>query len=396
LKKQALQLPIPDADALAHSHRLVETIVAEIESNGGQISFERYMAMALTYPGLGYYVAGSQKFGAGGDFVTAPEISPLFSYGLASQCSEIFEALPDADRVILEIGAGSGVMAADILLEMEKRDTLPRRYYILELGAELKDRQHEVIQRRAGHLINLVDWIEELPANGFCGVVLANEVLDAMPVHLFYKNTSSFDSHLGEYYVSLQGDHLQMTQGPFSSTDLAARVGQLEENLPDRYTSEINLAADAWVRSIAEIVKKGVVLIIDYGFPRHEYYHPQRSQGTLMCHYRHRSHTDPFLYPGLQDITAHVDFTAVAEAANSAGLDIIGYTSQAFFLLGNHVENYLLGLDSRSSEYMKLSQQLKTLTMPGEMGELFKVIALGKSFLQSLQGFSLKDDRMKL
>lgn len=393
MKKQTLQLPIPDDEALKHSQQLVDVIAAEIEQQGGQITFERYMAMALYHPGLGYYVSGSQKFGASGDFVTAPQISPLFSWCLARQCIDILSAMTEGnEKSILEFGAGTGIMAADILLEMEKLGALPECYYILEVSADLQQRQRMTLKEKAGHLIDRVKWIEGLPDGGFCGVVLANEVLDAMPVHRFYKQGHV----LGEYYVAMEDSSLVWRQGVFSDGTVKDKVSELEPNLPDSYTSEISPAAMAWVSSIANWMQSGVVLIIDYGFPRREFYHPQRAQGTLMCHYRHHSHDDPFLYPGLQDITTHVDFTAVAGAADAAGLHIIGYTSQAFFLLGNKVDDYLVNGDPGSPEYIKLSQQLKTLTMPGEMGELFKVMALGKSYDQSLRGFALKDDRHKL
>lgn len=388
---------MPGSDALEHSQKLIDAITTEIEQKGGQISFERYMAMALFEPGLGYYVSGSQKFGASGDFVTAPEISPLFSYCLARQCIEIFAFMGSGcEKSVLEFGAGTGIMAADILLEMEKLGQLPDCYYILEVSADLRQRQRETLKAKADHLLDLISWIEGPPDKNFSGVVLANEVLDAMPVHRFYKDKNNSDRPLGEYYV-VEGDSgFTWQQGPLSNKALEKKLEDLQDRLPASYSSEINLAASAWIKSIANWLQNGVVLIIDYGFPCHEYYHPQRVQGTLMCHYRHHSHSDPFLYPGLQDITAHVDFTAIAEAADTAGLDIIGYTTQAFFLLGNQVEEYLADLDSRNPEYMRLSQQLKTLTMPGEMGELFKVLALGKSFNASLQGFSLKDDRFRL
>lgn len=393
MKKQTLQLPVPDDDAIAHSQKLVSVIADEIANQGGRISFERYMGMSLFQPGLGYYVSGSQKFGASGDFVTAPEISSLFSWCLARQCKQVLDLLPASEsKSILEFGAGTGVMAADILLEMGRLGKLPDRYYILEVSAELRQRQQETIRKKSGELFDRVCWIEKLPDSGFTGVVLANEVLDAMPVHRFYKD----GRNLGEYYVALQDDRFIWQAGEFSSDTVREKVSKLEKDLPESYTSEINLAASSWVSSVAECMKQGVILIIDYGFPREEYYHPQRIQGTLMCHYRHRSHDDPFLYPGLQDITAHVDFSAVADAADAAGLHIIAYNNQAFFLLGNQVEQYLENTDTSKPEYMKLSQQLKTLTMPGEMGELFKVMALGKSFDQELQGFSLKNDIFRL
>ena len=393
MKKQTPQLPVPDADAIAHSQKLIESIATEIEQQGGQISFERYMSMALYQPGLGYYASGSQKFGAGGDFVTAPQLSSLFSRCLARQCSEILNALPAGEaRVLLEFGAGTGIMAADILLQLEELGTLPDSYYILEVSADLRQRQQATLKNKAVHLMDRVSWLDRLPDEGVSGVVLANEVLDAMPVHRFYKE----DQSVGEYYVTLQDSKFVWREGDFSSDTVRHKVSELTTGLPESYVSEINLAANAWIASISRWMKKGVVLVIDYGFPRNEYYHPQRNQGTLMCHYRHHSHENPFLYPGLQDITAHVDFSAVAEAADAAGLHIIGYTNQAFFLLANKVDSYLIDMDSNSPEYLQLAQQLKTLTMPGEMGELFKVIALGKNFDQELQGFALKDDRYRL
>ena len=393
LKNKTLQLPVPDADAIAHSHKLVEVITEEMHRQGGQITFEHYMSMVLYHPGLGYYASGSQKFGAGGDFVTAPQISSLFSWCLARQCCEILNALPaDENRSILEFGAGTGIMAADILLELEKLGALPDRYYILEVSADLRQRQQTTLENKANHLIDSVDWLDRLPDQGFSGVVLANEVLDAMPVHRFYKKSQL----LGEYYVAWQDSKFVWREGGFSNDSVEKKVRERAKSLPEVYLSEINLAADAWISAIGEQLRNAVVLIIDYGFPRDEYYHPQRNQGSLMCHYRHHSHEDPFLYPGLQDITAHVDFSAVAEAADAAGLHIIGYTNQAFFLLGNKVDSYLGGMDSSSPEYLKLAQQLKTLTMPGEMGELFKVIALGRNFNRNLQGFALKDDRYRL
>ena len=393
MKRQILQFPEPDADALQHSQLLTDAIVEEINQQGGQITFERYMALALSKPGLGYYVSGNQKFGASGDFVTAPEISSLFSRCVAQQCMEIISNLPTTSAAsILEFGAGTGVMAADILLEMEQLDALPRHYYILEVSAELKQRQQQTLTNKVPHLLGLVEWLDELPADGFNGVILANEVLDAMPVHRFYKDAE----RTGEYFVGWVNNEFVWKKGQFSFDVLREKVVELEQLIPEGYSSEINLAASAWVSSIAKMLQSGVALIIDYGFPRHEYYHPDRVQGTLMCHYRHRAHEDPFLYPGLQDITAHVDFTAVAEDAYKAGMEIKGYTNQAFFLLGNGVEKYLENKDSSSTEFMKLSQQLKTLTMPGEMGELFKVIALGKEYNEPLKGFSFKDNRSKL
>jgi len=393
LEKQLLQLPVPGQVASQHSEQLIDRIVAQIKLHNGRISFEHYMRMVLTEPGFGYYVSGNQKFGASGDFVTAPEISPLFSQCLANQCGQILSCLTGNDqRNILEFGAGSGTMAAEILLQLERQKNLPVNYFILELSAELKQRQLQTFQQKAPHLLDCVQWLESLPPSSFSGVILANEVLDAMPVHRFFKT----GERLGEYYVAWNEGRFIWQQGEFSNNRLADRVKNISGQLPDEYISEVNLAAEAWVATIAETLKQGVVLIVDYGFPQHEYYHLQRNQGTLMCHYRHRSHDNPFVYPGLQDITAHVDFTAIAQAALDAGLQISGYTNQAFFLLANGLENFLQNLDPDSAEYMQLAKQVKTLTMPGEMGELFKAMALSKSYDSPLAGFQLKDMRSRL
>jgi len=397
LKNHTFQLPVPDSDALAHSQRLTDVIVAEIQQHGGRISFERFMTMVLYEPGLGYYVSGSQKFGTSGDFVTAPELSPLFSYGLARRCAEIFDAMKKQSEIsIIEFGAGTGVMAADLLMELERLGKLPDHYYILEVSADLKWRQQQTIQQKAGHLLHCVSWLDKLPDDGIRGIVLANEVLDAMPVHRFFINRSDSSLALGEYYVGWEQDRFKWQTGPCTSAELQTKLENLATELPDNYISEINLAATGWINSVAQCISQGVVLVIDYGFPEHEFYHTQRTGGTLMCHYRHRSHTDPFLYPGLQDVTAHVNFSDVAQAAHDAGLAILGFCNQAFFLLGNHIEEYAQQMENTETEYMKFSQQLKTLTMPGEMGELFKVIALGKSFDVPLQGFSIMDNREKL
>ncbi len=393
LEKQLLQFPEPGSDAQQHSRQLIQLLVNEIEREGGRISFERYMSLALTAPGLGYYVSGNQKLGAAGDFVTAPEISSLFSRCLAHQCAPILEELAtDAMADILEFGAGSGIMAADILLELECLRQLPARYLILEVSGELRERQRDTLQTKVPHLLDRVQWLDALPEFGFRGVVLANEVLDAMPVHLFFKEVEK----LGEYYVAWNGEQFIWEKGDFSNSQIAARVDALSDSLPEYYRSEINLAMDGWIASLAEMTEQAVMLIIDYGFPRQEYYHPQREQGTLMCHYRHRSHEDPFVYPGLQDITAHVDFTAVAEAADAAGLRVAGYNTQAMFLLANGLDAMLQSVDVNDPEFLQLAREVKTLTMPGEMGELFKVMALTRGYNRALQGFQLQDMRVKL
>jgi len=367
---------------------------AEIEAAGGVISFARYMELALYAPGLGYYAAGARKFGEGGDFVTAPELSPLFSRCLARQCLQVLDGL--GTGAILEFGAGSGVMAADILAELERLGALPTAYHILELSAELRARQQQTLAARVPHLLERVVWLDRLP-DAFAGVVLANEVLDAMPVHRFCVEA---DQDF-ELYVGWEDGDFVWRRGPVSDGRVAARIvalrGLLGAELPERFESEINLAAEDWMRSVAAVLHSGMVLLIDYGYPRREYYHPQRVGGTLMCHYRQRAHPDPLILAGLQDITAHVDFTAVAEAAVETGLEVAGYTTQAHFLLA-------CGLDTAMAEpagddlvrHMELTAQVKRLTLPSEMGELFKVLALTRGFDAPLLGFSLRDLRDRL
>ncbi len=386
----AHELPPPSAEALAHSERLAAQIREVIAAAGGRLGFDRFMELALYAPGLGYYSAGSRKFGEDGDFVTAPELSSLFSRCLARQCHEILSGLKGGD--ILEFGAGSGVMAADILAELEQLQCLPERYFILELSAELRARQQETIGQQVSHLVERVVWLDNLPPVGFRGVVLANEVLDAMPVHRFRIQAGK----PRELYVVLEGDGFALSEEE-PGEELAAALARLPQlEFADGYESEINLRAEDWVHSLGDFLEQGVVLLIDYGFPRREYYHPQRSRGTLMCHYRHRAHDNALLLPGLQDITAHVDFTAVAEAALEAGLSVRGYTSQANFLLANGLTELLNEAQGDVRQQLSQAAQVKRLTMPGEMGELFKVMALTRGWDRPLQGFALRDERGRL
>jgi SAM-dependent MidA family methyltransferase len=379
--------PVPSPEAQAHSEALIVRLAEAIAAGGGSIPFAQYMNLALYAPGLGYYSAGSRKFGAEGDFVTAPEVSPLFSQCLSRQCAQV---LAEVGGDILEFGAGTGTMAADILLQLERMEALPPHYLILELSAELQQRQRRTLEQKAPHLLGRVQWLEQLPAS-FRGVVLANEVLDAMPVHRVLHR----DGQWQELAVGWDGQRFCWQAVPLQDSAVAARLKGLD-NLPEPYTTEVCTHADAWIAQLGDMLQAGLILLIDYGFPRHEYYHPERSQGTLMCHYRHRAHDDPFVYPGLQDITAHVDFTAVAEAALPAGLSVYGYTSQAIFLLATGLEQAMEGVEDAEQQY-RLAQQIKTLTLPSEMGELFKVMALGKGLAETeLMGFALNDMRGKL
>ncbi len=393
VQSEAVSLPQPDPDAVAHSRLLSQFISTKIKAAGGSIGFDEYMQLALYEPGMGYYSAGAAKFGASGDFVTAPQISALFSQVLARQCATVLGAIPKSS--ILEFGAGTGAMAADLLLALEKLHALPDRYYILELSAELRQRQQIMLQTRLAHLFERVVWLETLPEFSFQGIVLANEVFDAMPVRCFRQG----DNELWERRVGVDSKGgFRWIEQPADST-LKSEVDtikqQLIEPLPPGYCSEVNMQLGAWVSAIKSILEQAIILIIDYGYPRSEYYHPQRRRGTLLCHYRHRAHEDPFFYPGLQDISANVDFSAVADAANAAGLSVLGYTSQAYFLLANGLDEIFYGLTDIKLRW-HYSQQIKRLTLPSEMGERFQVIALGQAFDRPLSGFVLRDFRHRL
>jgi len=396
MQQSPSDLPSPDEVAQQHSDQLKIEICQQIDAAGGAIDFARFMAMALYQPGLGYYSAGSSKFGEGGDFITAPEVSPLFSHCLARQCQQVLADIGCGD--ILEFGAGTGAMASEVLLELERLDSLPGQYFILELSPDLKQRQQQSIEQRAPHLLPRVRWLDGLPESGFQGVILANEVVDAMPVHLVQFQQDG----LSERFVAHNGGDFVWQDKPLQSAELQQRIHALTDELDDEvfcpgYLTEINLAQTAWINSLAMMLEKGVALIIDYGFPQHEYYHPDRTTGTLMCHYRHRAHGDPLVLAGLQDITAHVDFTALALAAHESGLDVMGYTSQAQFLLAAGLTELLAEQDQADPRaYMEVTQQVKKLTLPNEMGELFKVLAIGRDYPNELKGFLLQDRRGRL
>ncbi len=392
------ELPIPTSREQSHSLRLIDLMTAEMEQQGGAISFARYMALALYAPGKGYYSAGKRKFGEGGDFITAPEISPLFSHCLALQCQQVLSTLGAENSEILEFGAGSGVMAAHLLSKLAELDSQPRRYLILDVSADLRQRQRQTLELLVPALIDRVEWIDVLPED-FTGVVLANELIDAMPVHRV-----GIDAHQPyELYVTENpGGEFGWQRNPLKSGRLLDQLESIITELGDDsfcagYETEINIAAQDWITSIAATMKKGMILLIDYGFPRREYYHPERYDGTLMCHYYHRAHDNALILPGLQDITAHVDFTAIAEAADKCGLEVAGYTSQAQFLLGAGLGQLMQQFASKDiADQLKLSQQIKKLTLPHEMGELFKVMALTRAIDVPLIGFSLNDQRVRL
>ena len=361
-------LASPDPQALAASRALLERIAAEVGMAGNWISFARYMELVLYEPGLGYYAAGARKLGAGGDFVTAPELSPLFGRTLARQIAQLLQP----GDAILEFGAGSGALAAPVLSEV----SVP--YFILETSSDLRQRQKELLGDR-------VQWLDRLP-EGFRGVMLANEVVDAMPVHAVAWTRER---------VLERG--VCVNEGQLAWCDRAAdglvlfESEKIKPELPPsaRYESELALTARAWMGSLGRVLERGALLVIDYGFPAREYFHPQRSMGTLACHYRHHVHHDPFYLPGLQDITAHVDFSALAGAAADAGLEVLGYANQAQFLVNCGITDLLAAQNPADARrYLPAAAAAQKLLSPSEMGELFKVLAVGKGVKDSLIGFS--------
>lgn len=382
---------LPSESALAHSQLVQAMIQKQINAAHHWISFEQYMNLALYAPGLGYYSSGATKLGSAGDFVTAPELSPLFGRTLAQQLKQILPSLAPSN--ILEFGAGTGKLARDILLELEKLNALPEKYFILEVSAELRQRQQTLIANEIPQLAQKVEWLDQLPEQ-LTGIVIANEVLDAMPVHIIkWQNNIAL-----ERGVSEKDNQFFWQDRPIQSPQLNTIAEELiyeinPSNLSDfEYISEINLAASGFIYSLAERLREGVILLIDYGFGRSEYYHPQRNQGTLMCHYRHHVHDDPFYLPGLQDITSHVEFSAIAIAAINAGLQLMGYTTQAHFLINCGITAILAQTAAEDTiHYLPQSNQLQKLVSPAEMGELFKVIAFGKNFNEPLIGFRSGD-----
>lgn len=384
------QLPTPSPDALEHSALLHAEIIRAINENGGWLSFARYMELVLYAPGLGYYTAGARKFGSAGDFVTAPEMTALFGYALARQLGEI---MSQSSPMVLEVGAGSGRLAADLLLALERMDQLPERYAILDLSADLRQRQRQTIAEAAPHLLPRVEWLDQLP-DEFSGVVLANELLDALPAHLV-----RWEGHeireLGVVCNETGGFMWNERSASPALLDAAREIAE-ECEPASGYQSEIALAARAWAAEWGHRLRCGALLLIDYGFPRREFYHPQRNAGTLMCHYRHHAHPDPFFLPGLQDVTVHVDFTSIIAAAHGSGLELLGYTSQGQFLINCGMLDLLAEIPRDTPEYIRASSAVGKLLMPHEMGELFKVMAIGRGIDTGLLGFVQGDQSRRL
>ena len=397
-------LPEPDAAAKERSDELRQCILAACEQQGGPIPFSRYMDLALYQPGLGYYSGGLQKFGERGDFITAPEVSPMFAQCFARQIRQLLEnfhgqGIEHID--IIEFGAGSGVFAADLLRELERLGVLPQNYLIIELSAELQQRQKEKLDADVPHLLPRVSWLQALPGKVDAAVVIANEVLDAMPVEVFRKDAVGFEM------LSVSSVRGRLDQGYIpASAPLVSRLADIEQRsgvtFEPGYGSELNLSVPGWLAGLDAVIDNMVLFIVDYGYNEQEYYHPARRDGTMMCYYRHRAHADPFWYPGLQDITAFVDFTDVAYAADALGLQVAGYTTQAAFLLANGLAELHAGQVPRGSDIesikqqVSLSQQVKTLTLPTEMGDRFKVLAVTKNFHDDIAGFVMLDLRNRL
>lgn len=381
-------LPALDPESQAHGRQIHFYLTERIQDAGGWLAFEDWMQSALYAPGLGYYSAGSTKFSHAGDFTTAPETSPLFGQTLAHQVAQVLRATDSTQ--VLEFGAGSGALAAALIPALQEMG-LDVNYQIIELSADLRARQ----ATRLAHLQPAVQWCDTLP-EAFVGCVLANEVLDAMPATLFRWNEAGVLMELG---VSL--DTRPDAASPFcyaerpAPGDLAERIAQRMPPLPG-YRSEINLQAEAWIRQMGQWLTHGVALLIDYGFPQHEYYHPQRAQGTLMCHFRHHAHDQALVLAGLQDITAHVDFTAMADAALEGGLDVLGYTAQGRFLMNSGLIELIPQPGSDATTRTRQLTAINTLVSEAEMGELFKVLALGRNVDGPLLGFMLGDRRDRL
>jgi SAM-dependent MidA family methyltransferase len=396
-------LPPLSAQERRHSEALTALIRRELSAAGGWLSFERFMELALYAPGLGYYSAGSIKIGPAGDFITAPEVSALFSRCVARQCAEVLRA---TGGEILELGAGTGRMAAALLSELAVLGVLPQRYAILEVSADLAARQRERLARLPPTLRERIVWLERLPERPLRGLVLANEVADALPC----RRVSFGEEGVTEIGVALAESCEGAESGPADKSGavsfreqrapadaaLAQACGEivaaLPAPLPCGYSSEVCLRTAPWIASLGECLERGVLLLCDYGLPRRHYYHPQRSRGTLRCHFRQRAHDDPFINVGMQDITAWVDFTCVAQAASVAGLEVSGFATQAAFLLALGIEG-LVATAADDFARARLAGEARRLMMPEEMGEAFKAMALSRDYAAPLAGFALQDLR---
>lgn len=392
--KVSARLPDPSAEEIAVSHELADRLRAAIGAADGFISFEHFMERALYAPGLGYYVAGAHKFGAAGDFMTAPELTPLFGACLAEQCAATLQVIGGG---IVEFGGGSGRLAVSVLEALQRLGQEDVPYAIVELSPELRARQRAHIEAVAPALLPRVEWWQGPPAAPWAGVVIANEVLDALPVARF----EITDGQIFECGVGLAANahfewRLRLATDPLL-TEIRAALPAGPDAYPDGYRSELSRRQAAWIADLRRFLRRGVTLLIDYGYPCAEYYHPARHTGTLQCYYRHRAHADPFWYPGLQDITASVDFSAVAEAAVAAGLEVAGFAEQAQFLLACGITEKLAACHSLdAAEAYRAAQAAKMLLLPQEMGTRIKCMTLTLEAAGPICGYTLRDGRHRL
>ena len=381
-------LPEPTDEERERADAVAALLRERMAETGGAIPFDQYMRAALYEPGLGYYVGGRERLGRGGDFVTAPELTPFFGYTVAGQVVDLLARIGGGD--VVEAGAGSGALAIQILAELERLGSLPERYRILEVSPDLRERQRRTIERALPHLLERVEWLDDFPGAVWDGVVVANELLDSLPVH----RVRVTDDGLAELYVAPDDGGFQWQEGAVSDPVIADRLGDIGE-LPAGMETEVGLEGPAWAARAGENLRCGGMLFLDYGHPAAELYAPERYQGTLMCHYRHRAHDDPFFLPGVQDLTAHVDFSAVAAAGRASGLEVAGFTAQAQFLvnlgLTYRVEEYLGAGGVSDEEQIQLATALKQLTLPQGMGESFKALLLTKGVEGPFPGFRQGD-----
>ena len=384
----AFSLPQPDPVSAAHSKRCAEYIRERIKDAGGSISFAEFMHYALYAPSLGYYTSGTRKFGDEGDFVTAPEISPLFGRVVARQCAGVLQTVDGGS--ILEFGAGSGRLALEVLRTLQEVDALPVEYRIMEVSADLRDRQQCLLHEELPGLADRIRWLDRMPES-HRGIVLANEVLDALPVERFIRRSAG----VCQLRVADEAGEFVFVDEP--APDILAQAVEAIENdigerLPDNYVSEVSLAAPSWLHDVARSLEQGMILLFDYGVSRRDYYAADRNEGWLRCHFRHRAHSDPLILPGIQDLTAWVDFSAIAEAATNCGLEIIGYVSQSQFLLSGDIGAELHDFaDMPLQSQLQTAAQIKMLTLPGEMGENVKCIGLARGEVPRLAAFDSAD-----
>jgi SAM-dependent MidA family methyltransferase len=382
----------PDA-AAEHSALMRDHLTSQIKAAGGWLSFERFMDLALYAPGLGYYSGGARKLGRDGDFTTAPEVSPLFGACVAVQCAEVLRSLRSGS--VLEIGAGSGRLAADVLARLETQAQLPERYWILEISADLRQRQREYLEKRLPHLLDRVYWLDRPLEEPFEGLVLANEVLDALPVARFRWHANAVE----ELGVAIREKEFAWAARPADAamTKICRKLSEASGGWDDGYVSEYCARVGAWTRAVSQSLRRGAVLWFDYGLPRAQYYLSERHEGTLVCHFRHRLSSDPFANIGLQDITAWVDFTRVAEASREAGFELAGFTTQAHFLAGLDIDQEMRrAAGGDENLFARLANQARQLMLPGEMGERFKAMAWQRGLDMPLSGFRLLDLRHSL